>query len=378
MASDRTRAGMLNELVGLSSTLRASESIGPLRQLARLMKFRRQAGIGLSEFFELELFDSSRFDRPERCVGHKRSRDLDRLLNSDGWRAMVNDKLVTAALLHDHGLPTTTTIGVYRAGAEMSDARVTHRTAEDLHDLFASCQDWPLFAKPVAGTYGRGTFRLAGYDATQRCLMTHDGQCMPLPGLVAAASNPKFCGLLIQKMLRPHAEVQRVAGRATSCVRMIIVRDDDMPHVHRACWKIARTRNITDNFANGRDGNLVAAVDARRGRVGRVVGAVWPNSAHDGHHPDTGERLTGFTLPDWAKARQLVCRASSLFPGLRLQNWDVAFCDSGPVLLECNTESDLGIAQLVDGRPFIDRRFEQLIARRAAAVAAWSKRTGGH
>ncbi len=49
------------------------------------------------------------------------------------------------------------------------------------------------------------------------------------------------------------------------------------------------------------------------------------------------------------------------FPGLRLQHWDIAFCHSGPVLMELNTEADLGVPQYLGRTPFIDHTIRAML-----------------
>lgn len=71
-------------------------------------------------------------------------------------------------------------------------------------------------------------------------------------------------------------------------------------------------------------------------------------------HPTTGERRTGLCLPDWKKAVDLAENAGVHLPGLRLQNWDVAFCKCGPVVVESHKESELGVPQAVMGKGLFD------------------------
>ena len=80
------------------------------------------------------------------------------------------------------------------------------------------------------------------------------------------------------------------------------------------------------------------------------------------HHPTTGRRIVGFQLPDWERAVDLVKSATGNFPGLRLQNWDVALCPEGPVLLELNTESELGVPQAISGAGMMDQRLRDILS----------------
>jgi hypothetical protein len=78
-------------------------------------------------------------------------------------------------------------------------------------------------------------------------------------------------------------------------------------------------------------------------------------------HPDTGQTLVGARFAQWQEAMALGLAAAVHFPGLRLQHWDVAFCSSGPVLMELNTEADLGVPQYLGRTPFIDRTIREML-----------------
>jgi hypothetical protein len=128
-----------------------------------------------------------------------------------------------------------------------------------------------------------------------------------------------------------------------------------------AFWKIARARNITDNFCMGETGNLLAAIDKDTGAIQRVVTGLWPQGQEVTHHPDTLQPFNGFTLPDWPNAIDMCLAASHHFPGLRLQHWDIAFCRQGPVLMELNTEADLGVPQFLGRTPFVNERITDML-----------------
>ena len=94
--------------------------------------------------------------------------------------------------------------------------------------------------------------------------------------------------------------------------------------------------------------------------------------------PTTDKLLLGMTLPDWARAVDLVHSASKHFPGLRLQNWDVALCPEGPVLLELNTESELAVPQAISGRGLMDQRLRNILADIARDKAAYRAAIAHH
>ena len=115
-----------------------------------------------------------------------------------------------------------------------------------------------------------------------------------------------------------------------------------------------------DNFSHGHYGNCLGAIDLENGVVFRAISSMGPGGEIN-QHPTTKKPLIGFKLPDWFRAKDLVLSASRHFPGLHLQNWDVALCPEGPVLLELNTESELNVPQAISGRGLLDSRLRKIL-----------------
>jgi hypothetical protein len=86
-------------------------------------------------------------------------------------------------------------------------------------------------------------------------------------------------------------------------------------------------------------------------------------------HPDSGERLFDAALPDWSAAVAQCLKAAALLSGLRLQAWDVALTDRGPVLLEVNVGGDFNLPQLARGAGIMDEGFRAFVARAGQAFA---------
>jgi hypothetical protein len=74
-------------------------------------------------------------------------------------------------------------------------------------------------------------------------------------------------------------------------------------------------------------------------------------------HPDTEQPLMGATPPDWPALTALCLRADRAFPGLRMQAWDVALTERGPVLVEVYIGGDFNLPQLAHATGLMDERF---------------------
>jgi hypothetical protein len=94
-----------------------------------------------------------------------------------------------------------------------------------------------------------------------------------------------------------------------------------------------------DNFERGALGNLIAPIDQYTGRLGRAFGSRssrWPVFFSTDTHPDTGARITGFEIPYWEEAMELVREAQRKLCEIPTLGWDVAIMPEGPMLIEAN------------------------------------------
>jgi len=55
----------------------------------------------------------------------------------------------------------------------------------------------------------------------------------------------------------------------------------------------------------------------------------------------TNTVFDAFTIPDFYKVKELVIKAASFMPGLRLIGWDVGLGINGPVLIEGNSDYNI-------------------------------------
>jgi hypothetical protein len=65
-------------------------------------------------------------------------------------------------------------------------------------------------------------------------------------------------------------------------------------------------------------------------------------------HPISKARFENFTIPLFNQVKELVIKAAGLVPVLRLVGWDVAVSESGPVLIEGNSDYDTSGNDLAD------------------------------
>ena len=136
---------------------------------------------------------------------------------------------------------------------------------------------------------------------------------------------------------------------------------DGPARLFRALWKIPVGDAMTDNFDSGKSGNLVAEIDRATGKVLRVQSGAGLVGKEVFEHPETGVTFRNFQIPDWHEYVALAERATSAFPGIRLQHWDLAITRDGPVILELNTFGSLDFVQLSHQKGFLDAEFMEFL-----------------
>jgi len=344
------------------------------RQLLEALALRlgRQR-IGLAEYFDYGLWDPAlTAARRREFIGWRTSAELDRRFNADHARVLANDKLINYLILHALGFPLPRPLATFSpARRRIADEVPLGDRADVLRFLAGTA--YPIFVKPISTGYGRGAAGLAGFDGARVRLL--DGRSVDFEEFFAPFGFPPFQGMLFQECLSAHPALCTLTGSAAvSCVRMICLVARRETVVHTAFLKLVTGRNMLDNFSRGDHGNLLAAIDTQRGIVTHAIRRMGPGGALE-RHPDTDLPLAGFSLPDWEASVALVGAAARHFPGLGIQNWDVALTPAGPVLVELNTESELAVPQAIRQRGLLDATMRNALEtlaeeRREAATAS--------
>jgi hypothetical protein len=78
-------------------------------------------------------------------------------------------------------------------------------------------------------------------------------------------------------------------------------------------------------------------------------------------HPGTKTTFENFSIPFFFQAKELVIKAARYMPLLRLVGWDVAIGESGPILIEGNSDYDITGNDLVDGGYLANTTFRKVL-----------------
>jgi hypothetical protein len=293
------------------------------------------------EIVKLDLLD------PRRGPGwfeHNTSKEsllrLQCKLNPMSHWILTEDKEVFYRFCTGADLPTPRCFGQVSVPRSVAQAAVARR-CEEAASVFDRAEAQELIVKPIDGVHGKGVVALRREGGL---LVDSAGvPRRPAEILQWLATLCDYETFIVQERLEAHESLRRLSGtRTLQTVRMVTyVTRNGEPVIGGCQLKIVGGDGVVDNFAAGRNGNLLGDVPAEGGRLSMVHSAMpGGETCLVERHPRTGEPFPGFPIPLWDEACALVKRAALTFLPLRTIGWDVALTPTGPVLIEGNVTWD--------------------------------------
>ncbi|MGB7404898.1 MAG: sugar-transfer associated ATP-grasp domain-containing protein [Pacificimonas sp.] len=320
----------------MANARRARKATGKpvIAQLSDIVKLRMgPQKLMADEYFDLRLFEP-RLSWSERAqfLGKWTEEDVFRILDEDD-RSRAKDKLSLYRTLVEADLPHPRMLAIFDPQETFPKARQLG-SAVALASWLRTEAAYPLFSKPARGGGGKHAYLIERADGDH--LVFGDGTRHAIQDF-ANAHDPVARGpLLFQEVMRPHPKVAELTGGRLATARMQVIFDRDEPDLWRASVRIPTGDNMVDTFHGGRFGNLIVRLDLETGAFVETLGLVQIERQRVEVHPDTGQALDGFVLPDWNEAIALLKAGHMLFRKLKFAGWDMAFTDRGPMLVECN------------------------------------------
>lgn len=223
-----------------------------------------------------------------------------------------------------------------------------------LQAVDSSCKK--ILFKPSAGAHGAGVF----FATRVASGWAYNGVTTDLAVLYHYCETTHFKGRswICQPAIEPHDELKNImAPGALGTVRLITYLNDGYPKLFYAVLRIPANNNITDNFSQGTKGNIVAAIDMASGNIGAAwhsKAADWPEIEQIETHPNTRHRIPGQAIPHWKDVQELVLKGQSTIPQLPTLGWDIAITNTGPMVVEANTEYGIDLLQIAHNRGLRD------------------------
>jgi hypothetical protein len=290
----------------------------------RALHLHRVHGIGFREALRDGLLnpavDANVFDA---CVSRMALFEHQRRHNGRDGLDLLEDKATFYEFCAQAKLPIPRLYAVLDKDAESTACR----TRRDWERFFMGDLPEELVVKPSRSAHGEG-------------VAIHRKEFVTAALFDAMNKSQRWTRFVIQERLRNHAAIVELSGSATLQTARLTtwVRPDGCIELLQTFFKIAVGSKITDNYNSGMNGNLLANINPRGGKLARAIQA-----SSDGigfrelsTHPLSGKAISGFQIPDWPAVMALAERAARTFFPLRTVGWDIALTTDGPALIEGN------------------------------------------
>jgi len=190
--------------------------------------------------------------------------------------------------------------------------------------------DSVFIKKTYSSASGRNTFKLFKQDLKSNADKVHD--------IYSEVINSEF---LFQETVRQHPVLNKITSSSLNTIRFdTFIDHEGKTEIISAFLKISTNYSHVDNVISGGCG---IGIDFDTGRLKRYG---YSKTKINGvkvftEHPLTKVVFENISVPLFGEAKEFVLKVASLMPNLRLVGWDVGIGESGPVLIEGN--SDYGI-----------------------------------
>jgi hypothetical protein len=314
------------------------------------------------EYYDFRLFDDAlySFEEKQQFLGHAGQEHVKKFLINDRWRILADDKFIFDTLFRSQGFPLAKILATYRYQPNKRACTIPSlNTADELISFLDSDAEYPFFGKPINENFGLGCVGVTALDRAEGRLTLADGQTIAIDQYIEDLQ--KYAnGYMFQERMRPHPVVLEAFGDRVATVRVVVLVRSRGAQILRACCYVPAGNNMTNHYFYGRTGNLLAAIDRESGRIERVILSPGADEQYIEHHPDTGMKIQGLTLPCWHELREICMEAAMILPGFRLQSWDIALCEQGPVLQEVQ-DGDYRSPQMTSRQGLLDDQLRQYI-----------------
>jgi hypothetical protein len=188
-----------------------------------------------------------------------------------------------------------------------------------------------MFVKRTYGTYGGNKVFKLLYSQLQS----------NAPEVTELFNEVVKSGYIFQETVKQHPEMNRLNSSCLNTLRLDTFINAD-GKIENICANL-RTSVTGSHVDNITSGGCAIVVDIATGRLesdGHMsLKGGGMNLPHE--HPLSHVVFHDFTIPFFKEAKELVRNAAECIPALRLVGWDVAISETGPVLIEGNSDYDL-------------------------------------
>ena len=263
-------------------------------------------------------------------------------LNDPHYISLTEDKTIFYGLCDSFHIPTPALYACFSpSGGWLKDGSII-RDQVDWINYFERLAPREIVIKPSLGVYAR-SFRVLERQEKGWC--GGSGHTYSSEELYQSLTqDPLYDRFILQERVRNHEGLTQVSNSETlQTVRVVtLMNSRGTPQIINALLKIVQGNNITDNFAGGDSGNLLANLDITTGQILAVVGKQNGSLENITHNQQTHSSYLEFTVPLWEEVKELALHAATKFLPIKTIGWDIGITQNGTLIIEGNQCWDPG------------------------------------
>lgn len=235
---------------------------------------------------------------------------------------------------------------------EYFEVKDANNFAEKLGDLFLSNPAiGSLIIKKTYGSYGGNKVYKVVRDhfARETEIVTH------------LYNEVIQSGYLIQETIKQHPELNMLNPSSLNTIRFdTYISSSGEIDIISAYIRMNTVNYFIDNISMG---GCMVGIELTSGKLKKEG---FSNFSTNGvriltFHPVTQVKFEGFEVPFFTEAKELVKKVAALMPGLRIIGWDVAIGESGPILIEGNSDYNMAGNDLTEGGYLTNATFRKVL-----------------
>jgi hypothetical protein len=168
-------------------------------------------------------------------------------------------------------------------------------------------------------------------------------------------------GFLFQETVTQHPELNKLNPSCLNTIRFeTFIDKDGKVEIISAYIRIGTNNQHVDNISSG---GCQVGIWLQSGKLKKYG---YSNFSYKGTlvyttHPITKTVFEDFNIPYFSEAKELIVRIAGYMPGLRLVGWDMAIGESGPVLIEGNSNYDMDGSDLSEDGYLTNAIFRKML-----------------
>lgn len=304
-----------------------------LQFFLQLWRYMCRYNIKIDSYFMFRLWLPDNKKRAKDYIQLYEIIDLLAWLNRDKNVKDIDNKVCFEALCHKHKLPTPE---IYATCSSEGAVMKTGNLPEA--DLFIKTDE-------MWGGIGAQSW----YFDKQKRAWKHDNLVLKETDLLKnLCDNAKDMTTLVQLKLNNGHPFDTLSSGALCTFRVITFKlPNEKTRHYSSVLRMPTGNSEVDNFTAG---GIAAGIDD----TGRLKSAI---GKYDGYnyidtHPDTGCRINGEILTCWKQVVDLAKNSHNLITDIYTVGWDIAWTDSGAIIIEANMGWGSNLIQMAHDEPF--------------------------